>query len=273
MSTAARFAATALLVAAVTLAGCGRDEKPPGPTGIQPQPVPAPVAAAPQPPAPAPAPVKPRWPFINATDTAAASGGLDQAASIRRNYYVVFDASGSMVETRCAGGGGSKIDVAKRALTEFAGKLPRDVNLGLSVFDVDGIREVLPLGPIKEDMLARAIDPIRAGGATPLAQSIRMASEALTAQGRRQFGYGEFHLVVITDGEASGPSPKAVVDKVLAESPIVLHTIGFCIGENHSLNQPGRVVYRSADNPAELARGLADVLAESPSFAATTFNK
>ena len=268
---AARWAVP-VLAAAIALAGCGRDESASAPTGLQPQP--SHPAAAPSPTvAMTPAPSKPRWPFIDAAAPAAASGGLDQAESTRRNYYVVFDASGSMVETKCAGGSGSKIDVAKRALAEFASKLPRDVNLGLSVFDVHGIREVLPLGPIREDVLAQAINPIRAGGATPLAESIRMASEALTVQGRRQSGYGEFHLVVITDGEASGPSPKTVVDKLLAESPIVLHTIGFCIGENHSLNQPGRVVYRSADNPAELARGLADVLAESPSFAATTFNK
>jgi Ca-activated chloride channel family protein len=255
-----RLAAPLLLLVAFSLAGCGREEVP------QTMPTTAAAQAAAKPTAPA----KPRWPFSNAAEPAAASGGLDQAASIRRNYYVVFDASGSMHDAKCSGGE-SKIEVAKRALVEFADKLPRDVNLGLSVFDSQGIREILALSPIKSGSVASAIAPIRAGGGTPLADSIHRAAEALTVQGQRQFGYGEFHLVVITDGEATGENPKKVVDRVLASSPIVLHTIGFCIGEDHSLNQPGKVIYRAADNPAELARGLADVLAESPAFATKSF--
>lgn len=54
---------------------------------------------------------------------------------------------------------------------------------------------------------------------------------------------------------------------------MVLHTIGFCIGEKHSLNQPGRTLYRAADNPEQLRAGLADVLAEAPSFADQKFGK
>jgi Ca-activated chloride channel family protein len=71
---------------------------------------------------------------------------------------------------------------------------------------------------------------------------------------------------VITDGEASHEDPRDIVNQLIAESPVVLHTIGFCIGAEHSLNQPGRTVYQSADNPQELAQGLAEVLAEAPAF-------
>jgi Ca-activated chloride channel family protein len=251
------------LAALGVLAACG-DAQPPTaqqPTGVQPQA--APAAAAPA------VGAKSRWPYTDPAQ-AAASAGVDPASAIRRNYYVVFDASGSMLETRCSDPE-NKITVAKRALAEFAGKLPPDVNFGLSVFDGSGIRELLPLAPIAADAVATAIAPIRAGGATPLVASMRRAAQALTEQGRRQFGYGEFHLVVVTDGESTDGSPGTVVDEVLASSPIVLHTVGFCIGSNHSLNQPGKVVYRPADNPAELAKGLADVLAESPAFAASSF--
>ena len=80
-------------------------------------------------------------------------------------------------------------------------------------------------------------------------------------------GYGEYHLVIVTDGEANdGEDPREAVDALLAKSPVVLHTIGFCIGETHSLNQKGRVFYQSADNPEELRKGLTDVLAEATSF-------
>jgi Ca-activated chloride channel homolog len=212
----------------------------------------------------------PRWPFAAAAESQPVSTGADAAASIQRNYYVVFDASGSMAQSKCSGNE-SKLTVAKRALVEFTAKLPADANLGLLVFDSGGVRELITLATVNKNAAAQAINMVDAGGATPLAEAIQKAYLALTAQGRKQLGYGDYNLVVVTDGEASGSDPRTVVDTVLRDSPVVLHTVGFCIGETHSLNQPGRVVYRAADNPAELASGLADVLAESPTFDAKSF--
>jgi len=212
----------------------------------------------------------PRWPFVSATASPPVSSEVGAAVSLKRNYYLVFDASGSMTQSRCSGNE-SKLAVAKRALVEFTAKLPADANLGLLVFDAGGVRELIPMGAIDKKVAADAITMVGAGGGTPLAEAIQKAYNALTTQGRKQLGYGDYNLVVVTDGEASGADPRSVVDTVLRESPIVLHTVGFCIGETHSLNQPGRVVYRAADNPAELASGLADVLAELPTFDAQSF--
>lgn len=262
MSALPRAAMAVLPLLLAALAACDSPSPPSAPPS-------ATTSTIPRPQAP-PRVIEPRWPFAGGADAAAAPATFDPGASISRNYYVVFDASGSMAGKECAGGG-TKIEVAKRALAGFASRLPADVNLGLSVFDKQGIRELIPLGPMQPDAASQAIASIRAGGNTPLADSIRRAYAALTEQGRRQFGYGEFHLVVITDGEATGENPQAVVNTLLARSPIVLHTIGFCIGSDHSLNQPGRVVYRAADNPAALAAGLAEVLAEAPSFDVTSF--
>lgn len=214
--------------------------------------------------------VRSRWPFGVAVAEAASRGEFDPAAAMKRNYYVVFDASASMRERKCSGNE-SKLDVAKRSFVEFSAKLPADANLGLSVFDDRGIRQIIPIRALDREAARQAIAPISAGGGTPLAEAIRGAYSALTIQARRQLGYGEYHLVVVTDGEASGEDPRGIVNVLLSESPVVLHTIGFCIGLNHSLNQTGRVVYRSADNPAELAQGLADVLAEAPTFDVKTF--
>jgi hypothetical protein len=58
---------------------------------------------------------------------------------------------------------------------------------------------------------------------------------------------------------------------MLAASPITLHTIGFCIGERHVLNQPGRTIYRAANDAAELRAGLQAVLAEAESFSVSSF--
>jgi len=227
--------------------------------------------AAPPPPAseaPRPAP-RSTWPFLEGA-APAAPREVDPANLMARNYYVVFDASGSMTERKCSVNE-RKIDVAKRALEDFAAKVPADANLGLVVFDNRGIRQLLPIAPIDRRALASTVAQVRPGGGTPLAEAIRHAYRELTQRAAVQSGYGEYHLVVITDGEANGEDPRGVVDQLIAQSPVVMHTIGFCIGNDHSLNQPGRTVYRAADNPEALAQGLSEVLAESPSFTVLRF--
>lgn len=245
-----------LLLATLALGACD-SEQPPAAN--------APAASAPAESVPE---ARQRWPF--GAEEAVEPGQFDPASILRRNYYVVFDASGSMGESGCSGSE-TKLAVAKRAFTAFSAKLPTDANLGLLVFDNKGIRQLFSIRPLNRDMALRALEPIQAGGGTPLAISIRYAYQALTSQAQRQLGYGEYHLVVVTDGEASGENPVNAVNTLLEDSPVVLHTIGFCIGENHSLNQPGRVVYRSAGNASELAKGLADVLAEAPAFSVQSF--
>ncbi|MGF1623361.1 MAG: hypothetical protein ACFCVH_00645, partial [Alphaproteobacteria bacterium] len=80
-------------------------------------------------------------------------------------------------------------------------------------------------------------------------------------------------IVVVTDGYAE--DPEAMTDQVhalLSGTPVTIHTIGFCISENHALNLPGLVYYRSAMDPGELLLGLESVLAESPDFQVTDFD-
>jgi hypothetical protein len=235
------------------------------------KPQPVKPAAAPATPARAPAaarPLKPNWPPMAAGQADKVSGSKNLFA---QNYYVVLDASGSMKESGCSGGK-PKIDVARSALADFAARVPADANLGLQVFDDDGIRERMALGVGNRDQFRQALQNVRASGGTPLNISIRQGYQKLTEQAMKQFGYGEYHLVIVTDGEAStGYEPGPVVDQIIRDSPVVLHTIGFCIGTNHSLNQPGRVLYRAADNPEQLKQGLGDVLAEAPVFNAAKF--
>jgi len=257
------------VVLALTLAACEKSAPPPSaPPAKQ-------GAAAPSPPPPpakelARIPPKSAWPFLEAAGATPPGEAFDPSAVMKRNYYVVFDASGSMDERKCSGSE-RKIDVAKRALLQFAQLVPPDANLGILVFDEQGIHSLVPIGPLEPATLRRAIAPVAPGGKTPLAQSIREGYRALTARARMQLGYGEYHLVIVTDGEATGEDPRGVVDRLIAESPVVVHTIGFCIGDKHSLNQPGRTIYHAADSPQALEQGLADVLAEAPTFHAAKF--
>jgi Ca-activated chloride channel family protein len=189
------------------------------------------------------------------------------------NYYIVFDGSGSMDEAKCSGTE-KKIDIAKRAFQEFAATIPGSANVGLAVFDEDGLNERLPLTQQGGNRAGQLVQQVAPGGGTPLQASVLLGKEKLKYQAARQLGYGEYHLVIVTDGEASkGQDPSDAVNALLAESPILVHTVGFCLGEDHSLNQAGRVYYQAADNPEELKKGLSEVLAEAPAFSVDAFKK
>lgn len=194
----------------------------------------------------------------------------EQIASLERrtakNYYVVFDGSGSMLDSRCSGNE-NKITVARRAVQEFAQSIPKDANIGLAVFDRSGLSERLPLAADNHEKFSEEISKVVADQGTPVRSAITLAASKLARQAARQMGYGEYHMVVVTDGEADkGQDPGSIVKTVLEQSPILMHTVGFCIGENHSLNQAGKVLYQSADSPEALRQGLKDVLAEATSF-------
>ncbi|MHC1725222.1 MAG: VWA domain-containing protein [Syntrophobacteraceae bacterium] len=191
---------------------------------------------------------------------------------LAKNYYVVLDSSGSMREYKCSGNM-TKSQAAKTALAHFARTVPKDANLGLCVFDGSGINEKIPLGLENREGFISAVNGTVPGNGTPLLDAIRLAYIKLEHAARLQAGYGEYHLVVVTDGQAEPASqdPTPIVRRILDTSPIVIHTIGFCIGTNHSLNQPRLTIYRAADNPGELQQGLEEVLAESPHFDVTGF--
>lgn len=190
----------------------------------------------------------------------------------RKNYYIIFDGSGSMAEKKCSGVY-SKETVAKKALKKFVQSIGPDENIGLFIFDRFGAKQWVPLGKNNKKLILQGIDMSQAMGSTPLRTSIAKGVTELAKQAGKQLEYGEYHLVIITDGEASGQreQPGDVVAAALKQTPIVIHSIGFCISENHSLNQPGKTLYKSANNAEELAKGLESVLAESEEFVVTDF--
>ena len=202
------------------------------------------------------------------------AGGGVSATLGAVNYYLVMDGSGSMNSDEC-GDGRPKIEVAVEAVKAFVDTVPAEANLGLTVFDSMGIGERVALGSGNRAEVVQQLDAIMAENSTPLRSSITIGYEALTAQAKAQLGYGEYHLVVVTDGyaEPAEEDPGEIVQTILQQSPVVLHVIGFCIGEEHVLNQPGRTLYTAANNTAQLREGLASVLAESPDFSVADFTQ
>jgi len=211
-------------------------------------------------------PARAPWPYLGEQQQGVLADDL-----LRKNYYVVFDGSGSMSETACSGKM-NKITAAKKALITFSANVPQDANLGMLVFDNNGISERTPLAVQNRKHFIEQVNRVYANRSTPLLTSISKAFDSITRQAQTQLGYGEYHMVIVTDAFADpDEKPRSIVDKMLADTPIIIHTIGFCISDKHSLYQPGRILYQSATDVQSLQQGLDEVLAESPDFTAQQF--
>jgi uncharacterized protein with von Willebrand factor type A (vWA) domain len=197
-------------------------------------------------------------------------GVKDGVAATTRNFYFVIDGSGSMNDA-CASDQqfAHKIDGAKWAVSEFLASVPDDANLGLWMFDSRGSSERVPLGPNNRKAFEKVIKDCKAGGATPLAAAIHQGVDRLVGQYKKQLGYGEFRLVVVTDGMAE-EIPAAA--EYAASYGIPIYTIGLCIGNEHPLRRVS-VSYRAADSAADLKAGLEAALAESETFDPVQFKR
>ncbi|MDD5165426.1 MAG: VWA domain-containing protein [Candidatus Pacebacteria bacterium] len=213
----------------------------------------------------APPPSSPQAPPEQAGQATASTSGAPQVESnlLRRNFYIVLDGSGSMNEIQCSGNS-TKIEVAKKAVIDFERSLNASDNIGLVVFDNAGISERAVLGTSNRRGFEDQVNAVRANNGTPLYECVKFAFGRLEEQRAKQLGYGEYHIVIITDGEASD-SENGLIAQV-NKTPVVIHTIGFCIGEGHSLNQRGKTYYTDAQSPEEVKKGFKAVTAESEKF-------
>lgn len=187
--------------------------------------------------------------------------------SMVRNFYIIFDGSGSMGDRL---EGEIKIVGAKKAVGKFLEQIPQDVNMGLYIFDDFGMREVVPLDSIDRERLMSSISESMPGGGTPLADAIIFGTDQLIKQRKKQLGYGEYNLIVVTDGEANS-IPDA--SSYAVKNEISIYAIGLGIGGRHPLNNEKYVVsYTAADDFNQLTKALIDAVAESPYFDDKEFN-
>lgn len=187
---------------------------------------------------------------------------------LAKNYYIILDTSGSMAEAQCVRQG-NKMQAAKTSLSQWIGNVSAYDNIALAAFRGDSVQEVLPLrknSPQYREQFMALMAKEHPSGNTPLGASLEKAYGALKHQAETQLGYGEYHIVVVTDGIASDAQKMDKAAGKLFRSPVILHTIGFCIDTQHALNHPGKSYYMSAMNEAELKQGLENVLAESEQY-------
>lgn len=189
-----------------------------------------------------------------------------------KNLYLVFDGSGSMGEGSCAGKFSNRVEAAKWAAKEFVTRyVAEGARMGLLVFDAGGAHERAALAKNNRALILAAVDGVRGGGGTPLNWAIKEATDVLVQQRVMQLGYGEFAIIVITDGQATdgdGGAREGV--KYALGHQIPFHTLGYCLPKDHPLAADS-LTYRTANSPEELLTGLQETQAEVPYFDSSTF--
>lgn len=180
------------------------------------------------------------------------------------NIVIILDASGSMRENFRADQSKSKMDAAKEALKEVMAKVPDNTHIGLLVFSGSNVQNdwVYPLGPKNTDQLLAAIDLPQPGGGTPLGKYMRIGTNRLLEQREKQYNYGNYRLLIVTDGVAQDEEKVAQYTPEILDRQIRVDVIGVDMQTDHLLAKDADS-YRRADNPGELVAAVTQILAET----------
>ncbi|HKQ49440.1 MAG TPA: VWA domain-containing protein [Phycisphaerae bacterium] len=199
-----------------------------------------------------------------------------QAAEMITDFAIVLDCSGSMKEKTPEGG--TKMETAKRVLTDLVQKMPEGLNMtfviyGNEVFGraddprnctaVKVARAISPLDSAGKSQLSSLIAGLRPTGATPIALSLKTAGKELAK--KNAFS----GLILITDGlETCGGDPAAEAAALAANKcSFGVHVVGFGTkpAENKTLKEiadAGNGKYYNADSARELADALGGIRKE-----------
>ncbi|MDO8424963.1 MAG: VWA domain-containing protein [bacterium] len=191
---------------------------------------------------------------------AAPATALADSAAYHDAVVIVLDGSGSMDGSMRDGT--KKMNAAKQALKQVLAQVPETTHVGLLAFSGNVNGWAYELGPLQKQRLLGAIDGIRENGGTPLGDYVKLGADRLLEERGKQFGYGTYRLLVVTDGEETGSSwvVNDVAPQVTARG-VTLDVIGVAMDSDHSLKQHA-TAYRSADDPASLQRAVAQTFAE-----------
>jgi hypothetical protein len=209
------------------------------------------------------------WPVLSLLQismifTLAVGGNPIPAYTVESVVVILLDDSGSMNELMRDGGRRApRMEVAKNALRKVIQQLPTDTRLGVLL--LNGAREsegwLIPLGPLDRNEAVSQIERLTARGGTPLGRSMKTAMEELIEHRRRQ-PYGDYRLLVVTDGEATDRSIlQRHLPNILARG-IAVDVIGVDMKSDHTLAQSAHS-YRRANDAASFEQALSEIFAES----------
>lgn len=174
-----------------------------------------------------------------------------------QNVVVVVDDSGSMDEPMRKLGV-RRIDAAKEALRIVLAKLSSDAQIGIVALNNGWI---LPLQQIDRSQVDAQIARIEAMGGTPLGAVLKAGMDELLKKRADQI-YGDYRLLVVTDGEANDQDfLLSILPDVMARG-VTVDVIGVDMQSDHSLATEVHS-YRRADDPDSLQVAISEALAEA----------
>lgn len=187
----------------------------------------------------------------------------------RPNILFIFDSSASM--TNHISGVGSKMEAAKKVLSEVVGDLPADINVGLEVYShrkvdsCDDIEIVVPIGKLDVDEIRQKINSLQALGNTPIAAALEKgASELRLLKGQKI-------IVLISDGEETcDGDPIGTADHIRKTmgTDVIIHVTGFDVDNRAKqqlagIAQAGGGNYYEAINARQLKQSLVEIKEEA----------
>ena len=176
------------------------------------------------------------------------------------SVVIVLDDSGSMNERMS--GGVRRIDAAKNAIKVILKQFPTDTKLGLLLLNGERAKNhwAIPLEPLSVAQATRRVESVNAEGGTPLGDRMREGADALLQLREKQI-YGNFRLLIVTDGEANDAKLLSLYLPDVLSRGLVVDAIGVDMKQNHSLAT--RVhSYRRADDAQALSKAIEEVFAE-----------
>jgi hypothetical protein len=184
------------------------------------------------------------------------------AANHHDTIVILLDASGSM-KAHFQGSNGSRMDAAKSALKTVIRQVPQTTQIGLLVFSSANLTNdwAFPLGPRDDAHLFRMLDSIEPRIDTPLGKYLKIAADRLLEERAKQFGYGTYRLIVVTDGEAQDANLVNRYTPEIIARGITVDVIGVAMNKAHTLATKVHS-YRSANDSSALNRALSEVFAE-----------
>jgi hypothetical protein len=181
-----------------------------------------------------------------------------QSEVLTNNVVVVWDGSGSMAENF---GGAVKMDAAKLALKATLTKLPKETKVGVVCFNNSRDPWIYPIGNVDSNRLIKAINPVKPSGATPLGAFMKVGADVLLRERTKQFGYGTYRLLVVTDGEATDSDIMEKYAPEIVSRGIVMDVIGVGMKNDHSLKRYANS-YQAANDAKKLSEAVKNVLGE-----------
>lgn len=185
----------------------------------------------------------------------------------KKNVVLVLDASGSMADKV---EGQSKINVAKEAAGKFIDSIAgNNINLSIVVYghkgngtqaqktlSCQGIEEIYYLGPLNPAVAKSKIAGFNANGWTPIADSLKKASETLAPYSSDQY---ENSVVLLSDGEETcGGDPATKAEELCrSNTKVITDVIGFSVtgaaeDQLKKIAQSGCGKYYSVNNIQEI---------------------